>query len=93
MKITDNHRVSVVSKYLGPTNHRGSRVKVMRSDHRQGDPTLTVSWDHALDIGANHCEAIRQFIEMLEWDSNDWIVGHAGDGKCVGVQVPREVTS
>lgn len=93
MKITDNHRISVISKYLPVTNHRGSRIKVTRSDHRQGDPTLTVSWDYALDIGENHCEAIRQFIEMLDWDDSDWIVSHAGDGKCIGVIVPRAVTS
>lgn len=93
MRIIDNHRMSVVSKYLAPTDHRGSRIKVTRSDHRQGDPTLTVSWDYALNTGENHCEAIRQFVEMLGWDQNDWIVGHAGAGKCVGVIMPREVAS
>lgn len=42
------------TKYLGPTNHRGSRV---RARHITTRKTATVSWDHALDVFENHAVA------------------------------------
>jgi hypothetical protein len=93
MKITATGRVSVFTTYSGPTNHRGSRIRVKRTDHRSGDKILTVSWDDALDTEENHVEAIRQYVEMLEWDHSDWVVGHNNNRGYIGVAVPREVTS
>jgi hypothetical protein len=61
-------RVGIVTKYLGPTDTRGGRVKARLSDHGPGDPTLTVGYDYALDIYANHAEAARQFAIKFRWD-------------------------
>jgi hypothetical protein len=93
MKVIANGRVSVVTTFLPPTNHRGSRVKVKRSDHKSGDPTLTVSWDHALNTEENHAEAIRQFVIVLGWGDRDWLVAHSSERGFIGVIIPREVTS
>ena len=92
MSVINTHRVSVVSKFLAPTNHRGARVKVKRSDHRSGDVCLTVSWDYALGTSENHAEAIRQYIELMDWDQGDWVVGSTDDGM-VAVNVPKGVQS
>lgn len=89
MRVITNGRVSLVTTFLPVTNHRGSRVKVKRSDHKSGDPTLTVHWDHALNPEENHADAIRQFAELLGWDDRDWLVAHGGERGFIGVIMPR----
>lgn len=42
------------TKYFGPTDHRGSRV---RARHVTTRKAKTVSWDHALDSFENHAAA------------------------------------
>lgn len=42
------------TKYLGPTNHRGSRVRARHITTRRA---ATLSWDHALDVYENHAAA------------------------------------
>lgn len=53
---------AITTKFLGPTNFRGSRVK---ATCQAG--SLTVSWDHALDSEANHDVAARMLAEKLGW--------------------------
>lgn len=53
---------AIVTKYLGPTDHRGSRVKA-----KCEAGTLTVSWDHALDADDNHYVAAKMLAERLGW--------------------------
>lgn len=43
----------ITTRFLGPTNHRGARVKATSG----GGRTLTVSWDYALGIHENHAAA------------------------------------
>ena len=42
------------TRYFGPTNHRGSRV---RARHVTTRKSKTVPWDHALDAFENHANA------------------------------------
>ena len=58
---------AIETKYLGPTDHRGSRV---RAKCQAG--SVTLSWDHALDTVANHAAAARALIRKLGWDNRDW---------------------
>jgi hypothetical protein len=51
----------ITTKYLGPTNTRGGRIKASREDGLNFPP-ITVEYDHALSSYANHCEAMRAFI-------------------------------
>ena len=49
---------AIVTKYLGPTNTRGSRVKATAYGG-----SITVSWDHAMNARENHqaaCEALAR---------------------------------
>ena len=93
MKVVELWGVALVTKYLPPTNSRGSRIRVRRSDHRSGDKVLTVSWDYELDTQANHAEAIRQYAELMgdSFVTCDWVVGHNSDGY-VGLQVRGELS-
>lgn len=57
------------TRYLGPTDHRGARVKVSAE---RG--SVVVPWDDALDTAANHCRAALRALERWEW-SGRWVGG------------------
>lgn len=56
---------AIVTKYLGPTNYRGSRVK---ATCQAG--SLILPWDDALDVEANHDMAASALRTKLGWDLN-----------------------
>lgn len=55
-------RQAIVTKYHGPTNHRGSRVSARCDAGR-----TTVEWDHALNPDANHTRAVVALVRKLGW--------------------------
>lgn len=48
----------VTTRFLGPTDHRGSRVKATSGSGK----TITVGWDHALSITENHAAAAAAIV-------------------------------
>jgi len=71
-------RQAICTKYHGPTNYRGSRVTASAQAGR-----LTISWDDALDVDANHAKAAEAFRAKLGWSGT--LRGGAlpkGDGYC-----------
>ena len=53
---------AITTRYLGPTNHRGSRILATCSAGR-----LTHDWNHALNTEDNHREAAQALIAKLGW--------------------------
>lgn len=53
---------AIVTKYLGPTDHKGARVKA-----RCEAGSLIVSWDDAKDTEANHDHAAHLLADRLGW--------------------------
>jgi hypothetical protein len=53
---------AIITKYFGPTNFRGSRIK---ASCEAG--SLTVSYDYALNIDGNHDAAAKALAEKLGW--------------------------
>lgn len=53
--------VTITTKYLGPTNTRGSRIKATASS----GPSVTIGYDPALNSGPNHDAAARKLMERL----------------------------
>jgi hypothetical protein len=53
---------AITTKYLGPTNHRGSRIKA--TSYRG---SLTIPWDAALDTADNHTAAARAAAQKWGW--------------------------
>jgi hypothetical protein len=76
--VAETGRVAVMSTWYGPTNHRGSRIKVKRADD-MGGKTVTVSWDYSIGIMENHAEAIKQYLEMMNW-GGVYTVGATANG-------------
>jgi|DEB0MinimDraft_6_1074348.scaffolds.fasta_scaffold03138_7 hypothetical protein len=68
---------TITTKYLGPTNHRGSRVKAVCSAK-----SITIDWNHSLNSDENHWNAAEQLIRDLSWHNNvsQWVAGHLPEG-------------
>ena len=71
----------IVTRYLGPTNCRGSRVKATHKRDSETTWQATVSWDYSLDPWANHQVAAEQLLG--KWVTRDDLVivgrGHDHD--------------
>lgn len=63
------HTTAIVTKYLGPTNHKGSRIKATLSgDAPKGEtpPSVTVPFDYSLPHGyREHEPAVKALIEKV----------------------------
>lgn len=72
----------IVTRYLGPTNHRGSRVKATHQRDSEVTWRATLDWDHSLDSTANHQLAAEQL--LTKWVTSDdlVIVGRGHDHNC-----------
>lgn len=71
--------VAILTKYLGPTNSRGSRYKAMRGDGRPGDPSLTMVADDARSSEENHTLAAFALAQKMGW-SGRWVGGGTSTG-------------
>lgn len=67
---------AILTKYLGPTNHRGGRVKA--SVANSTDCTV-MPWDHALSESANHAGAALALARTMNWPGS-WQGGSTLDG-------------
>jgi len=68
---------TIITKYLGPTNYRGSRIKAMQSArgfNSERPYSITRSWDYSLETNQNHMEVAKEFADKMGW-KGDWIGG------------------
>lgn len=73
--------VAIKTKFLGPTNTRGSRVKATACDKgpfATAQRQVTVSWDHSLNSQDNHAAAAKALASKLGWDG-EWNIADGGD--------------
>lgn len=66
---------AIITKYLGPSNTRGSRIKATEPDGK----SITISWNHALSAEANHSDAARMLMDKLGWLDYDIATGALKD--------------
>jgi len=74
---------AIQTKYIGPRNVRGSRVKAWTP----GGSSITLHWDSSKDSDDNHVAAARALCEKLKWDGR-WI---GGGTKCGSVFVCDDI--
>lgn len=65
---------TITTKYMGPTNHRGSRVKARSTMGAY----VVLSWDYALGTDANHDRAACELASQLGWLGR-WCGGDLND--------------
>jgi hypothetical protein len=66
---------AIVTKYIGPTNVRGSRVKATAAAG-----SVTLSWDCALNSEDNHAKAAEALANKYKWRGR-WFGGGMPDDK------------
>lgn len=66
-------RQAIVTKYLGPTNFRGSRIKASAYAG-----SIIVDYDCALNSERNHLEAAKKLANKYGW-SGKWLAGGMPD--------------
>jgi hypothetical protein len=60
----------IITKFLGPTNSRGSRIKVTSYSG-----SIIVNWDHAFGVAENHVLAADKLIKMRGWGGRNFVGG------------------
>lgn len=71
---------AIHTKYIGPSNTRGARVKAYTSDGR----SVTIGYDHALNTEQAHFKAAQAFADKhLQYapDTTRMAYGGSADGK------------
>lgn len=70
VKFIRSYRVAIRTKYYGPTNTKGSRIKAMAEAGKHIGETTSVftTYDCALDSYDNHERAAKRLCEKLEWE-------------------------
>lgn len=58
---------AIITKYLGPTDRRGSRVKAIADAG-----SITVAWDSALSAEQNHDAAALALTRKFRWDAKGY---------------------
>lgn len=76
---------TIITKYLGPTNHKGSRIVARNSGNGK---RITLSYNHALSSDQNHMEAARALKDRLGW-TDDLLGGHTEPGMVWIIQDKR----
>ena len=66
---------AIITKYIGPTNTKHSRIKATAAAG-----SITVEYNHSLDIEGNHVAAAKKLADKFGW-SGKWVQGclHTGD--------------
>ena len=57
---------AIVTKYLGPTNTKGARIKATTAS----GVSETLNWDHSIDPFQNHQNAVDKLRNTLGWDKD-----------------------
>lgn len=70
-------RQAIVTKFVGPTNFRGSRIVVSAQAGR-----MIVAWDHALNTDQNRDRAAQAFADKWGWKGRLVGGGLPGSGNC-----------
>ncbi len=67
---------AISTKQLGPTNHRGTRIKASVAGSTD---CVVIPYDYALSRPANHAAAALALARTMGWPG-DWAAGYSLDG-------------
>ena len=75
--VAESGRVAIIATFHPATGDINSRITVRRADG--GGKRITVGWDYSKEIGENYAEAVRRYVELMEWGGR-WTVGATRNG-------------
>jgi len=76
----------IETKYLSPTNTKGSRIKATTS---YGKDSLIVPWNYGLELEENFAHAAMKLAKRLGW-TGEYVCGGSENG-CVFVNTSRSI--
>ena len=93
IKVSYCNGVSIQVRVLGPTNYRGTRLRVWRGDcaYRDDEYGWTLPWDDALNGSDNAVAAVRHYLANVDqryadsWLLRSWHVAGLGNDGWVAV--------
>ena len=65
---------AIETKYLGPTNYRGSRITAKAPAGK-----VTLEWNYELSTEENHVEAAKALANKFEWNYDEMVTGALGN--------------
>lgn len=79
---------AITTKFLGPANVRGARVKAVAADGDRSPPSVTLPWDHSLNAYSNHEAAAKALVVKMGWRgtwrggsvTNGWVFVNGEEG-------------
>lgn len=66
MALPTAHYRAIRTRFVGPTNYRGSRIIADAGDTQS---RVTLEWDHSLNSEQNHATAAMAVVAKMGWDS------------------------
>lgn len=72
--------IAIHTKYIGPSNTRGSRIKAFTS----AGWTATIPYPHEFSFETAHFEAVKELVRKYrldQWNLSDMRYGDSADGK------------
>lgn len=76
--------IAIHTRYIGPTNHKGSRIKAYTCNGMgMKGFQATISYPAALNGEKAHFEAVKALVakNKLDWKLNDMRYGDSADGR------------
>ena len=75
--------IAIHTKYIGPTNIRGSRIKAYTYGMGLKGFTATIPYPYELSGELCHFEAVKALVKnnKLDWDLDNMRYGDSADGK------------
>jgi hypothetical protein len=77
---------TIQTKYISPTNFKGTRIKASTSS----GISIMRSYDYALNIGENHAKVARELQEKMKWHTDyygDLVGGQNANGSYTWIMV------
>ena len=70
---------AIHTKYLGPTNHKGARIKAYTANGL----SAVIAYPYALDEKHAHFDAVKALVEKhgLNWNISSMAYGDSADGR------------
>lgn len=79
---------TIETRYIGPTNTKGSRIVATDC----GDHRVYTGVDNSLSVDRAHDEAARKLCRKLGWKETVWIKGSTKAGHVYVMSVDERVT-
>lgn len=72
----------IETKFIGPTNTRGSRISATALSTKQ---RIVIDWDQSVNSDQNHKVACLRLAVKFGWIHGDWVMGAGSNGSQIFV--------